>query len=200
MHVRQRPIQPWMSHGRHVGCFPVDFRYGWDLRTRQHRKLLSQVWDKLRPLIEFYAPKCSPWSTSQTTSKKSTLAANRAAELPTLGWMVDRCKKCLRDSRAALVENHRRSDMFRAKESPVTNLCRDERCEANHSDQCQYGARSAELGLPIKKPTTMQAMGIDLKYTTATCTGDDRCAEHAVLQGSVPGSSINRTAISAVYA
>ena len=81
----------------------------------------------------------------------------------------------------------------------MADLCRDPRCEANHSDQCQYGARSAEDGLPVKKPTTMQAMGIKLKVTTATCTGDDRCDAHTFLQGSIPGSSINRTAISAVY-
>ena len=90
--------------------------------------------------------------------------------------------------------------MFKVKESPVAGLCRDPRCVPHHSDQCQYGAKSAEEGLPIKKQTTMQAMGIVLHNTNRTCTGDDRCTEHAQLQGSIPGSSINRTAVSAVYA
>ena len=180
--------------------FPVDFRYGWDLRTKNHRRLLGSVFDNINPLVEFYAPKCSPWSSSQTTTKAGKLQSNRMAEIPTLSWMVERCKRCMKTLRAALIENPRRSDMFKVKESPVSGLCRDQRVVANHSDQCQYGARSAENGIPIKKQTTMQAMGIKIQHTNRTCTGDDRCSEHVQLQGSIPGSSINRTAVSAVYA
>ena len=60
-----------------------------DLRTKAHRKLLNEIWDRAKPLVEFYAPKCSPWSSSQTTTKADRLQSNRAAEIPTLAWMVD---------------------------------------------------------------------------------------------------------------
>ena len=70
--------------------FPFDFRYGWDLKSKPHRKLADDILDMFDPFVEFSAPRCSPWSSSQNNTKPEKLRESRANETPTLKWLVFR--------------------------------------------------------------------------------------------------------------
>ena len=180
--------------GLHI-VFPNDFRYGWDLRTKAHRTLLDDTFVLLKPSAEFYAPRCSPWSQPQNNTRPEKLQKAREIERPTLHWIAQRGRKVLQDGRAILVENPRKSTIF--KISPLTAF--SDGATLEHFDQCQYGAKDPETGVPVKKSTTLAFKGMRLRHMSHCCTGDDRCKGHAQLQGSLPGTSINRTAAAAVY-
>ena len=64
--------------------FPVDLRYGWDFRRKDHRDLLDQVFQMFRPEIVIAAPECRLWSAANRTPNMFVLEASRQAERPAL--------------------------------------------------------------------------------------------------------------------
>ena len=70
-------------------AFPVDFRYQWDLRLPQHRKLL----DQLDSRVSFYAPRCGPWSSLSNRHPAQTVETMRKEDEPFLQWIAQRSKK-----------------------------------------------------------------------------------------------------------
>eukprot|EP00974_Lingulodinium_polyedra_P070172 6789508-Lingulodinium_polyedra.AAC.1 len=60
--------------------FPVDYRYGWNLAERDHRKLLGN----LSPKVRFFAPSCSSWSSLSGWMPPADRDLARAKEIPAL--------------------------------------------------------------------------------------------------------------------
>eukprot|EP00959_Pyramimonas_sp_CCMP1952_P322395 6746361-Pyramimonas_sp.AAC.1 len=51
----------------------------------------------------------------------------------------------------------------------------------------------------VKKPTFLHMINITLQRVLPKCQGDSKYSENSALQGSFPGTSINKTAAAAVY-
>lgn len=140
--------------------FPADFRYGWDLRRLEHRQLYGEVLEKLQVKIVFFSPRCSPWSIAGNQREKSKTAAAQEAEVPTLRWVTQLCKKLMRTGMAFMIENPRSSSIF--KLSPLQSLVSHHSVHWDSLDQCQFGAAAPDDGLPIRKRTTLVYAGIAL--------------------------------------
>ena len=97
-------------------AFPVDFRYQWDLRLPQHRKLL----DQLDSRVSFYAPRCGPWSSLSNWHPAQTEETIRKEDEPFLQWIAQRSKKQYTIGNASVVENPQKSSIF--KKSPLSSL------------------------------------------------------------------------------
>ena len=93
--------------------FPVDFRYGWDLRNPRHRSLLDEVGAFFKPLVEFSAPDCRLWSAARRKVDVSRETIERQLELPALQWLLGLCQGQAMDNAffahfdRAVVNNHR---------------------------------------------------------------------------------------------
>ena len=137
------------------------------------------------------------WSMSNTKASTAKLTAARHAEEPTLKWISTRARRALKENRAAVIENPRSSSIF--KLSPLRSIADNENFAFTVTDQCRYGALDEASGLPVKKSTSFLYGGLSLERLALKCSGEEKCATHAQLQGRIPGTSINRTAAAAVY-
>eukprot|EP00959_Pyramimonas_sp_CCMP1952_P473640 9502074-Pyramimonas_sp.AAC.1 len=82
-------------HLRLNAGFPVDHRYGWDTGLRDHQHILDEIHDNLGISVQFFSPRCSPWSKANTTSKAETKARARQEERAGLQWTTYRCRQVL---------------------------------------------------------------------------------------------------------
>ena len=65
-------------------CFPVDLRYGWDLKKPEHQRLLAQVDNILRPFVTTMEPRCKYWSRAGRAREPIVTAQQREDEQPML--------------------------------------------------------------------------------------------------------------------
>ena len=74
--------------------FPVDLRYGWDLRQHDHRNNLDLVRERFKPLVKFSSPDCRLWTAMTNTKPTSEVNTDRKKELPMLEWLYgDNCQQ-----------------------------------------------------------------------------------------------------------
>lgn len=66
--------------------FPVDLRYGWDLRNPAHRALLDVVDREFMPCIQFASPSCTVWGQSGNHANPKVRSAERELDRPVLAW------------------------------------------------------------------------------------------------------------------
>ena len=88
-------VEQWSCSGRlstqalkrlgSVG-FPVDYRYGWDLKSPRHRRLLDEVHSMFSPKVTFSAPDCKLYSRARRTTDQEKQKAERESEVPMLNW------------------------------------------------------------------------------------------------------------------
>jgi hypothetical protein len=81
----------------------------------------------------------------------------------------------------------------------LKNLTADEAFSFAVIDQCQYGAHDVSNGLPVKKATSFLHGGMVFNQLTQKCTGATCCEGHSAQEGCIPGTSVNRTAVAAVF-
>ena len=186
-----------------VVAFPVDFRYGWDLRKKEHCVLISWTRQTLGIEINFYSPTCKPWSQSANRSNPEAIQARRAEQEPILKWIVSETHEIDADHNSWIVENPKTSRAWR--QSPLTVLSDDlppvdapmyeksnGRVVPNTTDQCSKGA-TIDTGEKVQKSTLFKSRR-KLRHTSTLC----HCKlPHGELQGQVNG--ISRTALAAVY-
>eukprot|EP00959_Pyramimonas_sp_CCMP1952_P468336 9493079-Pyramimonas_sp.AAC.1 len=173
-------------------AFPVDYRYGWDLKTPQHQKLLDSCAQQLGIQTHFWSPRCSPWSAQSNRATPEKRDRTRTAEVPTLTWLDSRIDSDFDRGEASILENPRSSAIY--AKSPLRN--QSTKSQRQHTDQCQFGAVD-ETGLPIQKPTALLSKGIQLEHSIKRCRDEHKCAQHGILQGRV--GALHRTALAAVY-
>ena len=74
--------------------FPVDFRYGWNLKNKRHRQLLQDLPATLRPIVKYSAPDCRLWtSVSNGHPDRERLENDRRDEKPYLEWIHEDNRK-----------------------------------------------------------------------------------------------------------
>ena len=75
--------------------FPVDMRYGWDLRRKDHQEKLDKVYWTFTPEIDLGAPDCRLFSRAARSPDLKKREVGRARDRPGLLWLF---KHCLRPS------------------------------------------------------------------------------------------------------
>ena len=75
-----------LPFGRIV-LFPVDLRFGWDLRCKGHQILLLNVDKLFQPCVTTFEPRCKYWSRAGHKRDPRKTAALRADEVPMLRFM-----------------------------------------------------------------------------------------------------------------
>ena len=186
-------------------AFPVDHRYGWDLSDRRHQTIVNDIAEKMKVYMSWFSPRCSPWSRANKKNQTAKAKA-RMEEHPTLTWATSRCRHIL-DSKtyksgepaSAILETPHGSGLL--DDSPFAAVYTDKRTSAVLLDQCQHGAMDQDArGLPNRKRTWLISFNFTVSpLTAAKCEGEHRCPEHGELRGKIPGTSLARTALSAVY-
>ena len=185
-------------------AFPVDHRYGWDIAEASHQTILDDVAKLIHIYLDWFSPRCSPWSKSNRKNELSKQKA-RLEEHPALTWVTGRCRMTLdgktshNKSKAAILETPHGSALL--EYSPFAAIYQDKRTQTSIVDQCQHGAQDRDgRGLPNKKRTILVHFNFTLSpQTLMKCEGDLKCPEHGELQGKIPGTNITRTSLSAVY-
>ncbi|CAE8712610.1 unnamed protein product [Polarella glacialis] len=182
--------------GLRVG-FPVDSRYGWDLRNDSHRKLLDAAFVRFRPGMHFTAPDCRIWGQAGNRADPYERELERELDRPSLLWLHEKNKLQDSSGRGYANENPVGSDIF--TQSPLlhnqhlSGYKQRQRC-----DQCQHGSVN-EDNEAIQKATFFDA-NFRRRRTAVRCrTGMHDARPHAQLRGRAPGAPGDRTSMSAVY-
>ena len=128
--------------------FPVDFRYGWNLRDRSHRALL----DNLTSWINWYSPRCSPWSSLSSWQPEVTRETARQLDQPMLTWTSSRILSGTLSKTASIVENPQRSAIV--DKTDLLKVASHVDCKRRIVDQCQYDAED-ENDVPASKSTLL---------------------------------------------
>ena len=55
-----------------VVAAPIDHRYEWDISNQSEQLLIDESNAKSDHGVDFYSPRCSPWSRASTTAKQAT--------------------------------------------------------------------------------------------------------------------------------
>ena len=166
--------------------FPLDYRYGWDLGSPAHRRLIDEIEETFQPDVDFMSPSCRPWSISSVQRDLQQTQQEREEEMPVINYLKKKAKQQCQKKKGYIWEQPWSSAMWeRLQENPG---------HADRTDQCRFGAQD-EVGNPILKPTGLQS-NLALKHCVKRCTGH-LGQKHGWLQGAVQG--VNRTTAAAVY-
>ena len=176
--------------------FPVDARYGWNLRNSNHQHMLDMARQEFQPGVIHHSPDCGPWSVSANTKDPETKHCERLQEQPSIAWVQRSCEDQSRHDRGYLVEQPWGSAMWRDdNESPLRLDKIPENRSKQRCDQCMHDLRD-EKDIFIQKATGFGA-NFKLVKTALRCSGH-RGKTHSHLQGQAP-NGLSRTAMTAVY-
>ena len=171
--------------------FPVDLRYGWDLRHQKHRDLLSWVDSQLRPLCTTFEPRCKYWSRAGNSRDPETTKRLREEEGPMLKFLAQHAIKIASDNRDALFENPKTSAIW--KESPLAALLLHRLFRSFLICMCAFSPEPD--GRRSKKETLLVTTMLLLRaFKTCTCQ-----LGHIHLKGYDPVEHQIRTAAAALY-
>ena len=151
--------------------FPVDLRYGWDIRRQDVQKKLKRVDYIYKPQVTSMEPRCKYWSIAGRSRSPDVTRQERNKEEQMLQFLVKHCHMLEASERLALVENPKTSDIW--TDAPLKDL----QFEEYELSQCAH----SELpdGKRSRKETIIKA-NFPLTRTATGCT----CAEeHVVLRG-----------------
>ncbi|CAK9100559.1 1-alkyl-2-acetylglycerophosphocholine esterase [Durusdinium trenchii] len=176
--------------------FPVDYRYGWDMRVASHRGMIHAAYEEFQPGVIHMSPDCAPWSVAASTKDPDEKMCERLQDRPALQLCQDLSARQDANGRGYNIEQPYGAQSW--QELPENPL-RLQRIPGNKSrqrvDQCMHGAQD-EHGYPIMKPTGFGS-NIRWKHTGLRCGG--HCGvPHTQLKGTGP-SGLTRTSMSAVY-
>ena len=68
--------------------FPLDLRYGWDLRLPEHQQLLRTADEQFTPTVTTYEPRCKYWSRMGSIRDPEITAERRQQEIGMLKFIV----------------------------------------------------------------------------------------------------------------
>ena len=100
--------------------FPVDLRYGWDLRLPEHQQLLTSADRRYRPLVTSYEPRCKYWSRMGSGRDPEATAERRSNETGMLKFILQQLCDTVQDKRHGLCENPKSSAIW--SKSPLAAL------------------------------------------------------------------------------
>ncbi|CAK9078864.1 1-alkyl-2-acetylglycerophosphocholine esterase [Durusdinium trenchii] len=153
--------------------FPVDYRYGWDMRVASHRGMIHAAYEEFQPGVLHMSPDCAPWSVAASTKDPDEKMCERLQDRPALQLCQDLSARQDANGRGYNIEQPYGAQSW--QELPENPL-RLQRIPGNKSrqrvDQCMHGAQD-EHGYPIMKPTGFGS-NLRWKHTGLRC-GGPRC-------------------------
>ena len=173
---------------------PVDIALdGSDLLKANVRMEIEQEIDRLDPYCLTFAPVCGPWGPwSRLNMAKSTetmmhILGQRDTWYPCLQWIRKIIKARLNRGRKVLLENPWGSELWGTlcidqliQEAPLDGESGGP-LELVRCDQCEYGLKDAQSGLPHLKPTGFLTASTGLKKSLSKrCSGYH---QHQPLEG-----------------
>ncbi len=171
--------------------FPVDLRYGWDLRFDEHQRLLRLVDDVFKPYLTTMEPRCKYWSRAGSRRDAEITSAKRDNERPMIKFMTLSAIHQVDDRRHSLFENPVGSAMF--NESPMVALISHPSFKDYVTNMCQFSGEPD--GRRSKKPTKLRS-SLKLVRSIRTC----KCTRgHIHLHGYDLSQHKVRTAAAALY-
>ena len=121
-----------LASGLAVG-FPVDFRYGWNLRTLPHQNLLANF----SATADYYAPTSGPWHSTSGNKSSSSGLAGKQRERVVLEWVAERLEqKQSRHHTTGIVEVPRGTTLL--QESALNRIASDPLSTFVSVDQCAH--------------------------------------------------------------
>ena len=145
---------------------PIDIKLdGSDLLDPKVRAEIEEHIDDLDPYCVTFAPVCGPWgpwsklNMSKSESTHDNILAQRDAWYPCLQWIRRMVKKRLSRGRKTLVENPWQSELWgtlcmsKLIDEAPEDAESGEPLELVRGDQCAFGLKDAQNGLPHFKPT-----------------------------------------------
>ena len=174
---------------------PVDILYdGTDLRKKEHRDTIDQQIEKDDPYLISMSPLCGPWCQWQELNmSKSEETANKIMEqrkewYPVVKWISQVIRSRVAKGRQVLLEQPWLSKMWdslallRVLQDHITDPMTGEIVEVIKCDQCAYGLKDRDNGMPNKKPTGLMTASLGIKENMSQlCPGDH---QHQALEGS----------------
>ena len=149
--------------------FPVDFRYGWNVRLPSHQRML----DKLQARVFYYSPSSDAWISSGKPS--SAKLSQRRTEDLTLQWVASRIVDghSRTPAVASVIEQPQCSSVWnKSALSTLTKLP----LSRGILDQCKHGLHDNTTGLPWKLTTNVVCLNIKMsKSLYLRCTQESRC-------------------------
>ena len=149
---------------KQIVLFPIDLRYGWDLRMPKHQKLLQRVDAYFKPFVTTMEPRCKYWSQAGQSRRQEVTDQERASEEGMLTFLVKHFLYLSSDHRHAQIENPQGSDIWR--KSPLKVL-RSDVCQEFDTAQCCFS--DAKDGHRYRKMTKIKAT-FSCSQTSKSCT------------------------------
>ena len=155
---RLRLVELWAGKGRVSGAvaaqgrtaMKVGYAWGQDFSRLEHRRDVHSLLDRSKPGTALCAPQCKDWSpwhnvnAARIEGFAERLRLRRLRQLPIIRWMCRLLIAQLRRGGEIIVENPRRSKMWKLLcIRRFIRLARDEGFELDFIDvdQCAYGLR-----------------------------------------------------------
>ena len=155
---------------------PVDILYdGTDLRKKEHRDMIDQQIEKDDPYLISMSPLCGPWCQWQELNmSKSEETANKIMEqrkewYPVVKWISQVIRSRVAKGRQVLLEQPWLSKMWdslallRVLQDHITDPMTGKIVEVIKCDQCAYGLKDRDNGMPSKKPTGLMTASLGIK-------------------------------------
>ena len=151
-----------------VACvlFPVDLRYGWDLRQPEVMRLLQKIDEAFRPLVTTFEMRCKYWSVAGWKRDPAKTAQYRDNEEPMLSFLVQHAIHLVRVLRHCLFEHPWRSASW--TKSPLRALRDVPEIEANHRVTCLCPFSEAPDGDRHEKKTRLKS-SFQLVHSVKLC-------------------------------
>ena len=114
--------------------FPVDLRYGRDLKHRPRRVKLERAGENFKPRVAAMEPRRKYWSRMGAQRDAQDTPELRQSEYSTLKLMASRAIKVAKDSRGNLFENPRSSSIW--SKSPLAAWADHPSCDRHRYNAC----------------------------------------------------------------
>ena len=173
--------------------FPVDCRYGWDLKNSMHRSMLDQCDHEFGTRVHINAPECTVWSVACTTKDPHEKQKERESQMPMWEWLHDSNGRQLAKQAGFVNEQPWRAASWEktALKKTTDNLG----VHPRKGCHCAHGAVCHESLLPLRKESGWQSPLV-LKRSVLDCPG---CVRHGCLSGQSAGHGIPKTSLAMVY-
>ena len=179
--------------------FPVDLRYGWDLRSQEHQKLLLEVDRIFKPQVTTMEFRCKYWSRAGNRRNPEDTKRYRAAESSMLVFGSNHICMLHKENRGWLVENPNGSATFQHSPLDVTDdLPYNFDSAITKEDCCKTTCMCAFSPLPDGE-RSLKRTRLKGDFKLHHCIKSCSCRYgHVTLQGADPATHQNYTALAAL--
>ena len=164
-----------------------------DLLKPANREMIGKYIDDMDPFVLIAGPKCGPWSAwqhinaSRSFEMEERIYGERRRWYPVFKWLIDVFKSRLRKGRHIMMEHPWTSAAWTIKcvedflHARPYHEETNEPVEVMKIDQCQYGLKDPQNGLPHQKSTGLLLSSHYMKQHL--CRRCDHSHDHQQLEG-----------------